>query len=179
MPIYRAREIGDYYDFTDAAKADEFVKDESSPITWIDKDGKHIEEIGLQRQYVVSPATEKELQEEIKMLEKEISTHGEKMQQTHPNEYNETLMRLESYRNALGELKTVTLGISDTQLDEAIHHLIEVTYCISPSTVVNDEFVRMVGEMRKAGESNDEIVKQLSMAITDGLRFGNWPTESE
>ena len=57
----------------------------------------------------------------------------------------------------------------------AREHLLQAAMLVSPTGKEQRAFTAMVHEMDAAAETELAVCTALSGAITDGLRYGNWP----
>lgn len=162
--IFRVREIADHFDFSSLEDANDFVNGKPKDATLNDY---------VPNNYVVSPATEKELREEIELMETELSRHKDHLER---DELDELLLRLEEYRVALGDLQASTITIDTVNMNHAITFLMQAASLMAPTFAEQTAFTDMVKAMRNEKEPPKTIVIQLTGAILDGLRFGNWPT---
>lgn len=174
MPIYRVREIADHFDFTSLEDANDFVNGKPKDSTL--KDYVRFEP----NRYVVSPATENELQEEISIMEREVVRHSNTVktlsdgEYDFKDEYDELQMRLEAYRNALTEITQSTATINDSQMNHAVWYLTQAALILSPTGGDQQAFCNIVDEMNKEGEPQKKIAIELLGDMLDGLRFNNW-----
>jgi hypothetical protein len=61
-------------------------------------------------------------------------------------------------------------------MDEALRHALQVCVLLSPTGTEQEAFSNMVNAMARDGVSPQNQILNLMGALTDGLKYGNWPS---